>query len=656
MFQYKDAFFTAHPNFKWYKLPAPPLRQFATRPGNIGPATELDLPPDEGELSEVQVEQTNNNHLTKVNYNAHPATATSKEALEGKRQMFTPGKLADEAHMGGLSSLIISDIKPSEDDYGTNRNYFPTSPTLGNRTPLLETPKHSTATSCSTPNPPKKRPFSESENNLERNNLYRSDEVSPPCGNVLSSKDSKLQGLQDVLSETTRLWEPLFGTSNKTEKLHHKLVANNNGAKHANQHFSAIVSGFIPVKKLSSTPQKAYDEFPTRKQGASESSDESLDKDCQQFDDSNAFEKSKISWNTYLEQSQSKSSGRACKGKRYQQFMQFGGLIVNKRQKKEHMSQERKPGQADGLSKLSYEVNSPTCSWKIYDSYPKKSPTRTAEGNDESDLAYCERTDLTESAYKLKSESDETSQIPYHYVDNMADHAEIADQGNKMFTADDFDLDAKIMALPSLSLERFQQKKKENKKRKKTISPIKYKEVRPRLPSHGQHYPLDSVSGASLIRPSGSTTNQPRLGDDLHQNISYDERLHLAEERRTAIIGSKKRKPRKISITRLDVNSSTCSSMMETAKNNNCTNVYTPDNIPTSTNHLLPTIAGQNTLYVLPEQGGSHRLHERNVHQQLPEQTLLHQMPVQNNEDVDLCALATLAEVAANTSKIKEGT
>lgn len=635
----------------------------------MGSAAELDhLPLDEGEVSEAKVEQTNNNHLTKVNYNAHPATATSNEVLEGKRQMFTPGKLADEAHMGGLSSLIISDIKPSEDDYFTDRNYFPLSPTLGIRTPLLETPKHSTAVSYSTPSPPKKRPFSESEDNPDRNKLYRSEEVSPTCGNVLSSKDSKLQELQDALSETSRLLEPLFETSNKTEKLHNKLVANNNGAKHSanNQHFSAIVSGFIPVKKLSSAPQKAYDEFATRKQGASESSDESLDKDCQQFDDSNVFEKSKISWNTYLEQSQSKSSGRACKGKRYQQFMQFGGLIVNKRQKKEHT--ERKPGQeqADGSSKLSYQVNSPTCTWKIYneDSYPKQSPTRTAEGNDESDLAYCQRMDLTESAYKLKSESDETSQIPYHYVDNMADHAEIADQGNKMFTADDFDLDAKIMALPSLSLERFQQKKKENKKRKKNLSPTKHKEVRSRLPSLGQHYPPDTASGAFLNRPSGSTT------DDLHQNISYDDRLYLAEQRKSAIIGSKKRKPRKISITRLDVNSSTCSNMMETAKNNNCTNIITPNNIPTSTNHLLPTIADQNNIYILPElgmgrilpepgvnhylpeQSGNHRLH-----QQFPEQSLIHQMPTQNtNEDVDLCALATLAEVAANTSKIKEGT
>lgn len=32
--QYKDVFFSKNPNFKWYKLPAPPLRTLSTRPTN----------------------------------------------------------------------------------------------------------------------------------------------------------------------------------------------------------------------------------------------------------------------------------------------------------------------------------------------------------------------------------------------------------------------------------------------------------------------------------------------------------------------------------------------------------------------------------------------------------------------------------------------
>ncbi|KAK3908356.1 HMG box transcription factor BBX [Frankliniella fusca] len=62
--QYKDAFLKAHPDFKWYKLPAPPLRLLNTRPNNTVKAPK-------------------------------PSTG-----------VITPGKLADETQLGGLSSLL----------------------------------------------------------------------------------------------------------------------------------------------------------------------------------------------------------------------------------------------------------------------------------------------------------------------------------------------------------------------------------------------------------------------------------------------------------------------------------------------------------------------------------------------------------------------
>lgn len=69
--QYKDAFLTANPNFRWYKLPAPPLRTFTTRP------------------------------LT-VNKNPVPLSSpTSPLSSE-----FNLGKLADESQLGGLTSLM----------------------------------------------------------------------------------------------------------------------------------------------------------------------------------------------------------------------------------------------------------------------------------------------------------------------------------------------------------------------------------------------------------------------------------------------------------------------------------------------------------------------------------------------------------------------
>ncbi|XP_046981888.1 uncharacterized protein LOC124551056 isoform X2 [Schistocerca americana] len=69
--QYKEAFLQANPDFKWYKLPAPPLRTLVTRPSN----------------------QT------------RPLKLECDTACGGP---ITPGKLADETQMGSLSSLLAS--------------------------------------------------------------------------------------------------------------------------------------------------------------------------------------------------------------------------------------------------------------------------------------------------------------------------------------------------------------------------------------------------------------------------------------------------------------------------------------------------------------------------------------------------------------------
>ncbi|XP_075158527.1 bobby sox [Haematobia irritans] len=79
--QNKDAFFSANPNFKWYKLPAPPLRTLSTRPITVGSC--------ENEGSSfgspiVDSESICNNTRSSTNY----------------------FKLADEAQMGDLSQLI----------------------------------------------------------------------------------------------------------------------------------------------------------------------------------------------------------------------------------------------------------------------------------------------------------------------------------------------------------------------------------------------------------------------------------------------------------------------------------------------------------------------------------------------------------------------
>lgn len=69
--QYKDAFLSANPNFRWYKLPAPPLRTLMPRPTT---ATKVTPP----------LSSPSSNHISE----------------------FTPGKLADESQLGGLTSLM----------------------------------------------------------------------------------------------------------------------------------------------------------------------------------------------------------------------------------------------------------------------------------------------------------------------------------------------------------------------------------------------------------------------------------------------------------------------------------------------------------------------------------------------------------------------
>lgn len=84
--QYKDAFLTANPNFRWYKLPAPPLRTLTTRPLTI---TKNSVP-----LSS-------------------PTSPLSSE--------FNLGKLADESQLGGLTSLMNDSYKslPKREDQNT---------------------------------------------------------------------------------------------------------------------------------------------------------------------------------------------------------------------------------------------------------------------------------------------------------------------------------------------------------------------------------------------------------------------------------------------------------------------------------------------------------------------------------------------------------
>ncbi|KAM7350662.1 bobby sox isoform 1-T4 [Cochliomyia hominivorax] len=91
--QNKDAFFSANPNFKWYKLPAPPLRTLSTRP-----ATN----------QEYQEDNETNGQETISNNNATRGGVGGDVDGNNHSNYF---KLADEAQMGDLSQLMQDKTK-----------------------------------------------------------------------------------------------------------------------------------------------------------------------------------------------------------------------------------------------------------------------------------------------------------------------------------------------------------------------------------------------------------------------------------------------------------------------------------------------------------------------------------------------------------------
>ncbi|CAG5043391.1 unnamed protein product [Parnassius apollo] len=454
--QYKDAFFSANPDFKWYKLPAPPLRTLTSRPRESNDKTIVS---SNNEYHDTELEKTNNNS-TKVDLNKTPSeNAVNAEAKP--LSMFTPGKLADEAQMGGLSSLLA------------------------------------TKTEIQTPNPyysPPSFKFNAISTPIEN----RSRNILERVG-IKGNREDNIRELQNALTETTRIFEEDF---DETGQIYYGTP---------NDQF---------------TNQDVIDQIVDKRYSTDDGYQRNWSDD----------EKSK--------------SGRSCKGKRYQEFMAVGGLIVNKRQRR------------DFPDKMPDEGYSASCSWDPGSSR-EESYVEDAKPSSVNDI-------ITEN--EAKPETDATE------PDNNA---------NKTFKAADFDLDAKIRALPSLSLEKFQQKKRENKRKKKTIN----------------------------LKPKALESSQ--IINSVPRPFMEDKR-EMAERWRENVIGSQKRKPRKISITRLEINSLVSNDMNRAPK--------------TSPDIKIGTEAPCTVIQTME---------------------ICNQTP---HNSVDLLALATLAEVAANTSKIEDTT
>lgn len=459
--QYKDAFFSANPDFKWYKLPAPPLRTLSSRPRD---QTDKQVESPTNEHNDQELEKTNNNS-TKVDFNKKPRLVIYDEPKS--LSMFTPGKLADEAQMGGLSSLLATKTETQT----TNPYYSP---------PCFK------LNTISTPN------------DYRSHNLMQRPKPKRP------SSEDNIRELQNALNETSRVFEEDFDEEKRRM--------------------------YYGIPNEIYTNQDVIDQIVDKRYSK---------------DDDYGYQRH------WSDDEKNTKSGRSCKGKRYQEFMAVGGLLVNKRQKRD----SDKPD----------DNYSAACSWDP-----------ASARSDESFNSICDDTKQTSLHDKSVEIEEKLDAIDGPEPDN---------NGNKTFKAADFDLDAKIRALPSLSLEKFQQKKRDNKRKKKTIN-LKPKALE-------SSHVINSVPRAML-----------------------EDRRDLSENWRETVIGSQKRKPRKISITRFEINS------MVTNKDLNEVHNISPE-IKFATEAPC---------------------------------TVVHNMEIckQTPNSVDLMALATLAEVASNTSKLDD--
>jgi hypothetical protein len=98
LLQYKDVFFSKNPNFKWYKLPAPPLRTLSTRPTNdrsMASSPTLSICEDAGEI------------IVKERF------ARNIKVAQAVGSGISQFKFADIDQMGGLTSLMSMENAPA---------------------------------------------------------------------------------------------------------------------------------------------------------------------------------------------------------------------------------------------------------------------------------------------------------------------------------------------------------------------------------------------------------------------------------------------------------------------------------------------------------------------------------------------------------------
>ncbi|XP_055640006.1 uncharacterized protein LOC129777647 [Toxorhynchites rutilus septentrionalis] len=123
--QYKDAFFSAHPDFKWYKLPAPPLRPQVMRTVKLGQPSQYEtfnFLPEANMLGNEGTNSIKGESVTTDGYFLYQEAEPNP--ILTKTQFLGVFKLADEAQMGNLNNLM-KDLSPEGNEYQNDPQHDP---------------------------------------------------------------------------------------------------------------------------------------------------------------------------------------------------------------------------------------------------------------------------------------------------------------------------------------------------------------------------------------------------------------------------------------------------------------------------------------------------------------------------------------------------
>ncbi|XP_031626644.1 uncharacterized protein LOC116342953 [Contarinia nasturtii] len=410
--EYKDAFFNANPDFKWYKLPAPPIRTGYQRMcSNDRQSSFSDENGSECDILSAKIPKRHENSTV------------------------TTFKLADEAQMGGLSSLMVSNENGNGKCANNNDDKFIT------------------------------------------NNMKIGDGDAEKDGDISDLKDE----LHRVLGETRSFLQTTMKEyENSDEYSFDSNATTNNNIPRKSFHSS------------SSTEMKNF-EF------------DSPDDDVNGYD--SVFGP--------------KKSSRACKGKRYMEFMNAQKLNV--------IGKRTKPRTTSASSSLS---SSPTEQSHAHHMHSLKKSISCSQAGQKFDYDHTfdhlyanHSAIILPSTAAIKNETDAVDK-------SIGSENPLSPNESRKFDVTEFELDQKINALRPHNLDEYLVRKQDTKKKKKVNDKR----------SSGNGYRKVHKVAKTKAKPSTNTAHTVTA-----LKTSKEAKAQLA------IVGSQKRKARKESITRRDV-------------------------------------------------------------------------------------------------------